>query len=162
MKRLTCEIEIGTAPKYVFKNVTEIQVKSSYQNLTDTAEITIPRKLSFNRKPIASDGGVFKRGDKITVRAGYDFEFNTIFSGYLVSIKPGTPIVLQCEDEMFNLKKGAISFAYPRETDLPQVLKDQISGYPAQAVKVELGKLRIVKETPAQLLERLRKEYCNR
>src|SRR5687767_1349479 len=99
MKRLTCNVEIGTSPKYRFKNVAELVVKSSYEYLTDTAEIIVPRKLEFAGKTIASDNGLFKRGDKVTIYAGYDFVLKEIFRGYLVDVKPGTPISFRCEDE---------------------------------------------------------------
>lgn len=160
MKRLTCNIEIGSSPTYTFKNVAEITVKSSFENLTDTAELTIPRKLEFAGKAITSDNGIFKRGDRIKISAGYDFDNKEIFSGYLVDIKPGTPISFRCEDEMFSLKTKGVKRSYKSEVRLEKLLADILPGVTVKAADVSLGKFRTEgSPTPAQILEGLRKEY---
>ena len=53
----------------VFDFVNEVEIETSYENLTDTAKITIPRKLNFDGKPIAVGvDSIFKRGDSVKIR----------------------------------------------------------------------------------------------
>lgn len=155
MRQLSCNIQIG---QYVFTNASEVAIKSSFENLTDTATITIARKLKFDGQLLAGDSGIFKRGDAVRISLGYDFANELIFSGYLVDIKPGSPLELRCEDEMFQLKKGAIKKTLPGAT-LKSVLAFIAPGYPIKSVEADLGDFRIVNETPAQVLSRLRREY---
>ena len=65
MKRLTSKISIGN---YSFFGVINVKIESSWGVLTDTCEITIPRKLSFKGREIATgDNPLFKKGDKVVI-----------------------------------------------------------------------------------------------
>lgn len=156
MKRITCKVQIGP---YEFKHVAEVKINSSYENLTDTATLTIPRKLEFQGKPLASDNGIFKRGDVVNIYLGYDFENELIFSGYLVDIKPGSTLELRCEDEMFQLKKGAIKHTFPGKVSLKTVFDFILPGYFVKSVDAVIDQLRLINSTPAQVLNQLNSTY---
>src|SRR5690606_8561998 len=146
MKRITCLVQIG---EYEFKNVAEIKIESSYEKLTSVATITIPRKLEFKGKALTGDGGLFKSGDIVNIYLGYDFQNVRIFSGFILDIKPGSPFEIRCEDEMFLLKRGAISKTFKSVT-LKQLLSEIVPGFFIKSVDADLGNFRMVKATPAQ------------
>lgn len=98
----------------VFDFVNEVEIETSYENLTDTAKITIPRKLNFDGKPIAVGvDSIFKRGDSVKIELGYFPDLRTVFEGYVSKVNPKTPIVLECEDKMFILKNTNVT--YPKK-----------------------------------------------
>ena len=170
MRRLTCLIEVVSAEGLTtqFKNVNLVTIESSYENLTDVCEITVPNKIDFEGKIIAADGGIFSRGDKVTVWLGYDLVNTIAFRGYLVDIKPGSPIVLRCEDEMFSFKKSKITKSYAGSVTLKNVLSDLTSNVSKavgrsiqfKALDINLGKFRIeLSPTPAKVIAGIREIY---
>lgn len=48
-----------------------------------------------------------KRGDAVKVWLGYDDRNELAFAGYVKEVGFKTPVVLECEDEMFKLKQMA-------------------------------------------------------
>ena len=156
MRQVSCKIQIGA---YEFKNVAEVKINSSYETLTDTATITVARKLQFEGKPITGDSGIFKAGDVVNIYLGYDHKNELIFSGYLRDIKPGAPLEFVCENEMYQLKKGAISKSFPERTSLKDLLAFMLPGYFIKSVDGVVGKMRLVNATPAQVLNQLNSTY---
>lgn len=155
MKRVTCQVQVGV---HEFRNVVEVKINSSYENLTDTATITIPQKLSFKGTAVAGDGGVFKVGDTVKIYLGYDFENTLVFSGFVTAIKPGKPVVISCEDQMYALKKNAISKSWTEAVTLQQFLEEIVPDYPVHCVGANLGKPRM-NGTPAGKLNELNRDY---
>jgi hypothetical protein len=107
MLRLTSEIFIYTAQgKISIPGVESVEINSSYEELTDTCSIVIAKKVSWQGKPLVEGANaLFKRGDKIEVYLGYDFDNQLEFTGYIRDIKPSGNLELICEDAMFLLKK---------------------------------------------------------
>lgn len=98
-----------TGKVIVFDFVNEVTTSESYENLTQTAKITIPRKLNFDGKPIAVGlNSIFKRGDSVKIELGYYPKLRTVFVGYIARINSKTPITIECEDEMFILKQRVL------------------------------------------------------
>ena len=125
--------ESGNSLTMVLDFVSTGEIVNSWQNLTDTAKIKIPRNiyvndesnnpLGFGAEPnkrglniYGSDSTppLFMRGDKIKIELGlyidnYDgtetLEVDEVFSGYIASIKNRVPIEIDCEDEMWKMKQ---------------------------------------------------------
>jgi hypothetical protein len=98
----------------IFDFLNEVEIDLSHNDLTGTAKITIPRKLRFDGKDIAFGiNSIFKRGDKVKIELGYYPNKRTVFEGYIAKISINSPIVLECEDDMFILKKKMI--IYPKK-----------------------------------------------
>ena len=77
MLRLRTEITIADT---TFNKVINIQVDSSWKDLVDTCRIELPNKFKRNNKTITvGDDGFFKRGDSVTVKAGYFTDDTTIY-----------------------------------------------------------------------------------
>lgn len=156
MKQISCVIQVGA---YEFKNVVEVKTESSFENLTDTATLTLPRKLQFQKKTITGDSGIFKPGDAVKISLGYDFKNELIFSGYLTDIKPGTPLEFRCEDEMYQLKRGSFGKSFRDNTKLREVLEYMLPSYSIQCPEIIIGKIRLEGMTPAQVLNKLNRNY---
>lgn len=112
---------------FIVKFVNEIEINSSWQNLTDTCKIVMPKKVYvadengkrvnwLGQSAIGSDTTVplMLRGDKITIELGYNYptvnnpeviETNVLFDGFITRINPRLPIEIHCEDRMYQLKQ---------------------------------------------------------
>ena len=111
MKKLDCEISVAD---WVFDFVTEIEVVSSWDLLTDTCKIELPKNVSYTRDDvileniIGGDNPVFNRGDRVIVKLGYDGDLKVVFMGWLSDVIPNKPIVLMCEDDMYRCKQAFV------------------------------------------------------
>ncbi|MDQ2718244.1 MAG: hypothetical protein M3Z26_00580 [Bacteroidota bacterium] len=110
----------------------DYKAKSSWVDLTDDGEITLPKNISFtdefgNKQSINNIIGgfsvdnsgnpispLFLRGDKVTIQSGYSYynkagnEVNTlqtVFTGYISTVTSKKPFVIKIEDNMFILKQ---------------------------------------------------------
>lgn len=172
-----------TDRKIEFNFVHSIEIESSYENLTDTCKIVIPKKLTFEGKDLFNgDNPIFQRGDKIEVAIGYVPNLTTVFNGYIKNVGSNTPTVLECEDEMYLLKQWTIN--YPKKIDLitkskkgkllihPKVIPfnvklKELLDYCLTDHDIEfdvidnidLGQFRMVNATPAAALDKLKSEY---
>ena len=151
MYRLTAKIEITGAKSWRLDFVTGVEITRDTEKLTDICKITLPKKIKWdgeNEVPV-------KRGDAVKVWLGYDDRNELAFAGYVKEVGFKTPVVLECEDEMFKLKHmAAIKKAY-KSTTLEQLLKDQ--GLTDVKVMGEqtLGAYRVTADTVASLLGKL-------
>lgn len=151
MYRLTAKIEITGAKSWRLDFVTGVEITRDTEKLTDICKITLPKKIKWdgeNEVPV-------KRGDAVKVWLGYDDRNELAFAGYVKEVGFKTPVVLECEDEMFKLKQMAtIKKAY-KSTTLEQLLKDQ--GLTDVKVMGEqtLDAYRVTADTVASLLGKL-------
>ncbi len=154
MIRLTTKVIIGA---YAFEGVTNIEIESSWENLTDTCKITIPRRLSWAEKDITQ---IIKRGDKIKVYIGYGGVNNLVFQGFIRDFDTQIPIVVTCEDAMFLLKKGNQNRSY-KTVNTEQLIKDMVGSImPFEVVaNAGLGNYKVKNATAAKVLEHLRSHY---
>lgn len=112
---------------FVFNFVSELEIESSWQILTDTCRIVLPKKVKVydefgnqvnlvGQSIIGSDATnpIMLRGDKIRVELGYMYPTPTnpentfmdiFFDGYITRINPRIPIEISCEDRMYQLKQ---------------------------------------------------------
>lgn len=103
MYRLTAKIEITGAKSWRLDFVTGVEITRDTEKLTDICKITLPKKIKWdgeNEVPV-------KRGDAVKVWLGYDDRNELAFAGYVKEVGFKTPVVLECEDEMFKLKQMA-------------------------------------------------------
>ena len=149
----------------VLNFIESVRVESSWKLLTDTATITLPRKVIhsfFNRKNVRE---IFRRGDKVSIHLGYydaqDEENKGLikeFEGYITEVSADIPIKLKCEDEMWKLKAIPVNYSN-RNVTLDKLLKDLLPGYDINANEGEqLGSVRFSETTVSQVLEKLQQE----
>jgi hypothetical protein len=53
---------------------------------------------------------LFGRGDRVIIETGYDGNLKEVFRGYIVRVGLDTPLVIDCEDQMFGLKQMRFSY----------------------------------------------------
>ncbi|RZK31036.1 MAG: hypothetical protein EOO63_05165 [Hymenobacter sp.] len=159
MRRLTCSIEIGGLEALTF--VSEVSIESSWQTLTDTCTIRLPRKALVSKARSLPDA--IKVGNPVKVRYGYDGDLRTEFAGYVVGVKTGPPAEIQCQDEMYLLKRKPLTHAWASvslQTVLEYIRQHSGLSFEIQTLgETDLGKFTINQATGAQVLDSLRKDY---
>lgn len=172
---------------FILDFVNDVEVNSSWKNLTDTARFVIPKNIVFNtsnggsydlsgkgRNIIAGDHPPFiLRGDKILIEACYwyyDAEgneqrppFTPIFQGFITKVKVKIPIEIECEDNMYILKQTTAPnkvFKGTMEDMVQELIKPlgfTMVKHP-QGITTNVGIFRTQDETIGEVLDRLRKD----
>ena len=142
--------------------VSSCTITSAWKQLTDTAEVVLPRKIrTFEGKQLQE---VFNPGDPIRIALGYNGELTEEFSGYVMSVSRSIPVTIRCEDEMYKLKRKTVSYSRKSVT-LGQMLKDLIPEYEIETSygKTELGAVRYSNMLVSSILDDIQKKtglYC--
>jgi len=149
--------------KIVLKKVTSVHIESSWKRLTDTAIITIPRNVIFIddqkiKLSIKDVNRFFKKGDPVCIELGYNGQFYKEFEGYVTEVSADIPIVIKCEDEMYQLKKKSINISLEKAT-LKGLLTKILPGYDMDILEgTEIGDVIFPNKTVPEALEYLRDE----
>jgi len=164
MKQVTSKTEFQTVD---FDFTHKITIESSYETLTDTATIIVPRKVKFrdengeNVQDIAKgENAVFKRGDTVGISLGYDHDIVKRFDGFISGVRTKYPLQFACEDEMYFLKQNSFTFALenPSLDELLDVIMPPNVSYKIWAT-FNLGDFRATNATTADVLNELRKKH---
>lgn len=160
MLRLTCDITIG---KERFDYVGEVQILSSWKNLTDTATVKVPRNLITKNKMKLNENVAV--GQKVEIKLGYDLKPSMRFVGYVDSIGAATNLLeIKCQDEMWSLKKGSFTKSW-LTTDLDEVIGFIKQSYNASwsheiiGDKITLGQWKIEGLSGAKILQKLKDDF---
>jgi hypothetical protein len=167
MFRVLCRIEIeqqgdDRAQTLYFNFVNKVTVTRSYDKQTQTASVTLPRNVNYNKKNIyEGENALMRRGDKIKITAAYFPNETVIFQGYISKINNNVPIELLCEDEMFLLKQAiAPNLSYKTvnlRTFIAKMLEN--TSTPFKAINAELGQIRLQEASIGKVLQVLRDQY---
>lgn len=158
---------ITIADNIQFSVVESVHIENSSEKFTDTAKVVLPREFnqalqqskqfSIAHKNLME---VIKVGDSIKIEAGYNGDFHTEFEGYITKIGAEAPLVLECEDEMYKLKKAQPLKKMYSAVDLKDLLKDLAPGYEIKTFdKIPLGKFAVNNATPYKVIEYLKQNY---
>jgi translation initiation factor IF-1 len=91
------------------------------ENLTAKCTITMPKRVTW-----AGEISIpIKRGDRVLVQLGYDYDYEMAFTGYISKITAKTPITIECEDEMWRLKQTTAKKKTYTHADLKNILAEQ-------------------------------------
>lgn len=155
--------------RIVLYSVHEISTDSTWERLTDTAVVKIPRLLQWQGRPVASGtDSIIRRGMKVEIYMGMgEIPDEPEFTGYVAAPKVGNIVQVNCEDEMWPLKQKLFKVAYPKKvyTKLPlKRLLDDLLGagvpYKLNLDVDDLGNWEIAgKPNAAQVLDHLREHY---
>ena len=153
-------LTIGSLPVIDF--VHEVAVESAWAKFTDTATITLPRKVKVVANGQLPD--LISVGDAVTIQYGYDGRLRTEFAGYVSELKPGAPFVVKCEDAMWLLKRQALPSISWRSVSLLELLtyvRDQagLSFEIKELGSLTVGKYLINQATGAQVFDDLKKRF---
>lgn len=145
-------------PAFEVRRVVSVEVESSWRNLTGTATVQVPGRWLFREKRLAIKEWL-RRGDRIEISLGYNRQLVREFTGYVTDVKPGIPVTISCEDEMYRLKRYPVKCSYGG-VRLRQLLTDICPpGTAFDALDTDLGHFRAANVTVAKVLEKLKELY---
>ena len=148
----------STRPAFEVRRVVNVKVESSWRNLTSTATVQVPGRWLFKENRLAIKDWL-RHGDRISIELGYNTTLVQEFAGYVTDVKPGVPVTLTCEDEMYRLKRYAVKCSY-ESVRLPKLLADICpAGTDIDALDTDLGSFKAVNVTVAKVLEKLKEMY---
>ncbi len=168
-----------TIGNYLFDFVNNIEIISTWEELTDRVTITVPRKLRVKKDGLFSDAitsgpdAIWKRNDPVRIAAGYDLNHAELFTGFLTKISPKLPLQFQAEDRMFKLKQTVITKAVAKtisstgnitltrilELTIPQALRTELN-FTVRNEDIQFGKFTLTQSvTVAELLDYFRKRF---
>ena len=161
-------LRITIAENLQFTVCQSIKIESSVQVLSNTAKLELPREFRNAVDPVGKSVNIsnksildfMKRGDAIKIEFGYDGDLQTEFEGYVSKVGAEMPLLLECEDEMFQLKKAPRVTKFIKSGKLIDILKAVVP----EKYKIEyngdysIGKWLIEDATPYNVLEELREK----
>jgi|GEM_PF-183071 len=170
-----CAITIG---QLTLNFVHELHIVSSWRDLTDTCTIELPRNLRVRAQGAAAPTNledVVRVGDAVRVAYGYGpspippddpAQLRTEFVGFVTELKPGPPIKIVCQDEMYFLKKVSLPAKSWKQVTTYEVA-EYVRKYSKRTFSVcllgdqpvSLGAFYIEKETGASVFKRLANDY---
>ncbi len=159
-------IRVIIGEKVQFNAVHSVRVVNSLEKLSDTAKIELPSEYtnvlqSEQRTSIAKERllDYIAVGDSVKIEAGYDGDLKTEFNGYITDVGADIPTVLECEDEMYKLRKASELNKTFAKVSLKELLQFIASGYEVSAQDIQLGKFMITQATPYKVLEVLKQQF---
>ncbi|MFS1522141.1 hypothetical protein ACIPCA_12715 [Flavobacterium covae] len=158
-------IKITIGGKLVITQVKSIEIEKSIDKFSDTAKIELPRgfrnlKVNGTTDTIAykSIFELINKGDTVVVEAGYNGELVKEFEGYISSVGADIPLILECEDEMYRLKKLPKVSKTFSSCKLKDIVNFLLPNYQSEVIDMDLGKFMIDNATPFDVFERLKKD----
>jgi len=153
MLRLNSEITIGNL-KFTF--VTNCEINSSWESLTDTAVISLPNNIRSRNIQIKD---IIKVNDPVIIKLGYYPNLVTRFTGYVSKLIPDSPLKVMCEDEAFKLKQQFLESYAKKRVSLKTLIEDNYKGV-INVADADLGGFSISKgSTMMQVLQELLSTY---
>ncbi len=141
----------------MFNYVSAFEVESTWIRLTDTAKITLPRKLNLNGVNIRD---VIRPGDEVKIEAGYRPGKALLFEGYIREVDATVPVTITCEDQMYKLKSiNSIDKAKVnawRNISLRELITRLVPSIQADCMPIQIGAYRLTEDTVAKELDMLR------
>ena len=161
MLTLKCDIAIkrksnGNIVRFSYAN--SINVKTSRDNLTDTAEIKVPRKMFWRGKPLYD---FIAPGDSVCIKLGYAEMGNieTVFNGYLKSVETSTETTIKCENAMRLLKTIEVKAEIIKNFDLRAWVGKYTDMEVVQPDNTDFGTVTVQKQSLAQALDKIMKDF---
>lgn len=140
---------------FKIRRFSAVKIETSWQSLTDTAEITLPRKTKDFNRFLVTDW--FREGDPVEIWLGCNDQFTLEFSGYVARVPVGIPLVFSLEDEMYQLKRKTISVSL-QNCSLKKLLATIAPGYEIQCDETKmLGTVRFSNMAASAILDELKK-----
>ena len=115
-----------------------VRYKMSVGNYTDTCTVTLPLapyvKSRDQGTEATPDTGmthqrscVFRYGDEVDVRLGYNNEVSSVFKGFVYRVNYREQLVIECEGYAFQLRDRWVNKSW-QKTTAREILKDVVSG----------------------------------
>ncbi|SDE76015.1 hypothetical protein [Riemerella columbipharyngis] len=152
---LNISVRITIGERLELNTVKSVEIQSTLEKISNKATVELPREFKDAKGKRLLD--YIKTGDTIRIELGYNGELKTEFEGYIAHIGAEIPTVLECEDEMYKLKRTKKFNHTFANTKLKEVLQFIAPGYEIDCVDMSLGKFMIENCTAFEVLEDLKK-----
>jgi hypothetical protein len=168
MFRIVCRVIVeqqgdGRSDTFTFAAVNKVTVSRSFDKQTQTASVTLPRNVLYDKKNIYEGANaLMRRGDKIKIIAAYFPNETVIFTGYISKINNNVPVELLCEDEMFLLKQTIAPNLSYKSVDLNTFIGKMLTNInvPYKVdLTAQLGQIRLQEVSIGKVLQVLRDQY---
>lgn len=144
-----------TIGDFVFENqVNSVKIESSRKQFGDKATITLGNLQGRLEKEIAY-------GAEVIIKLGYDGELHEEFKGYVSSVSPKIPLTIECEDEMYQLKRQEIQPKSWRSVKLNDLINYIAPGALINVYDITLSPFRIdnTVKSRAEALQKIKDEF---
>lgn len=159
MQYLSCHITL--ANRWHFKSVNEISISETMDSLTDTAKLILPRKIRWKERALVQDKPL-KRGEKVSIELGYNGQLHQVFTGFIRNIAYEDQLIINCENQMFELKKAPVKPQVVQgklQQLIAKIVPSAVRLYPAPDHNSYIGIYRITESSVAKELANLKKQY---
>ena len=162
MLKLCSEITIEGDKTWLFDAVANCNIVEDVSTLTDTCEIQLPKKTKWQEAVAKNGKPPIKRGDKITIKLGYDGDLQTRFTGFIRSVDAKVPITIKCEDGMFVLKSHKVKPKAFKNASLHEIVSYLLEGTSIQFQlmdkNIKVGNWRLTKTHASEELQELKEK----
>src|SRR5690554_5007766 len=163
---LNSRITIGDFEPFI--GVNEVVIKRSLDDHANTAIVKLPITARLKESGKAQTQSVmtansFSVGDRITIELGYNKELRKEFEGFIRRINMTTPMELECEGWVYQLRDKAINQSW-EASSLKDVIEDIVEGSGIVIKDIDntsISNLTIEKETGFSALGKIRDESGN-
>lgn len=161
MFTLTCQIKIGDI---TLNQINDVKIEKSWRNLDDKAMLKLPRA----HKLLSEN---FEVGQPVAITLAYEgVQSKVEFEGYVKKIKPNVPLVLECEDPTWLLRRTHIEHVWKAATTVKEVVTyivDQVNSesnatpitLSGDIQEIKLDKYRITGVSAAEAINKLKESY---
>lgn len=152
-----CSLIVFAATKnrgeIIIRKVNSVKIESSWETLTDTATIILPRNVKdFDKLNVKT---IFQKGDPVSIKLGYDNNLIEEFNGFVSEVSADIPVKIKCDDWMYLLKKHPVNISM-KSTKLPDLIKLIVpAGIECDVADMNIGTKRFPNTTAAKILEEL-------
>ncbi|MEA4981420.1 MAG: hypothetical protein VB066_01755 [Paludibacter sp.] len=141
--------------KIEIRRIIDLRIESGFKMLTGTAEISFPRNMRNIDQQKVNE--LFKKGDPVSISLGYGGDEWEEFTGYVLQVSTGFPVVIKCEDEMYNLKRRTVSVS-KKTTTLKDLLTQIAPGYTILCDDANIGSVRYSSVLVSEVLDDLKQK----
>lgn len=152
-----------------FPAIKNVTINESFDDLTTTAVVVLPRNLKFEDRNIYEGADpLIRRGDKIKLSSGYYPNLEVRFDGYISKIDNNVPVELKCEDKMWAVKQVVcpnMSLTDISLRDLIDLVFDSYSYAGKEGIEIKvlenynIASIRINEASIGVILKKLRDEF---
>lgn len=162
MLKICSEITIEGDKTWLFNAVADCNIVEDVSTLTDTCEIQLPKKIKWQEAVAKNGKPPIKRGDKITIKLGYDGDLQTRFTGFIRSVDAKVPITIKCEDGMFILKSHKVKPKAFKNASLHEIVSYLLEGtsirFQLMDKNIKVGNWRLTKTHASEELQELKEK----
>jgi hypothetical protein len=123
------QITIHLANLKPFSKVNRVTAAHSWQTLTDTCTILMPKNIRVKQGDRVLNGlnDTVKRGDPVKVMSGYKPNQKVEFQGFVRQVKKNIPLEIVCEDFAYLLKLDTYSISW-KSVNLKTIVSHLLTG----------------------------------